>query len=89
MESNLPVYRSNGCVVIAMEILANILRLIGLFITVSGSWQLAGGLRDVVSGRLDERRRSAKAARIGLPLLIFGVILLFGGTWLANWARVQ
>lgn len=72
-----------------MEAVANILRFIGLFVTVSGLWQLTGGVRLVVSGRIDERRRSANSIKLGLPLLIIGVVLLFGGTWLANWARVR
>lgn len=72
-----------------MEVLANILRFIGLFITASGLWQLTGGVRLVVSGRIDERRRSASSIKLGLPLLIFGILLLFGGTWLANWASVR
>ena len=74
---------------IVMEILANVLRFVGLFVTVSGLWQLAGGVRWVVSGRVDERQRSANSARLGLPLLVVGIILLFGGTWLANWAQLQ
>lgn len=72
-----------------MEVLANVLRFVGLLVTVSGLWQLTGGVRLVVSGRIDERRRSASSIKLGLPLLIIGVILLFGGTWLANWARVR
>ncbi len=72
-----------------MEVIANVLRFIGLLITVSGLWQLAGGVRLVVSGRIDEKQRSARSVKIGLPLLVIGVILLFGGTWLANWARVR
>jgi hypothetical protein len=39
-----------------------------------------------VSGRIDERQSSARALRWGLPLLVIGVVLVFGGTWLANWA---
>lgn len=72
-----------------MEILANALRFMGLFVTVIGLWQLTGGLRVVVSGRLDERRQGARSVRIGLPLLLLGVILLCGGTWLAHWAQMQ
>jgi hypothetical protein len=71
-----------------MEVLANLLRFIGLVITVVGLWFSAGGLRVVVSGRIDERRRSANTLRWGLPLLIAGVVLLFGGTWLANRAML-
>jgi len=67
--------------------LANTLRLIGLLATVAGLWFSAGGMRVIVSGRIDERRRSAKSLRLGLPLLVAGVVLLFGGTWLANWAQ--
>lgn len=72
-----------------MEVLANVLRFIGLFVAVSGLWQLAGGVRLIVSGRIDERQRSANSVRIGLPLLIVGVVLLLCGTWLANWVRVR
>ncbi len=67
-----------------IQAFGNLLRLIGLFLTVSGLWFSAGGLRMVVSGRIDERKRSAKSLKLGLPLLIVGVLLLFGGTWLAN-----
>jgi hypothetical protein len=70
------------------ETIASIARLVGLAITAAGLWYSAGGMRVVVSGRIDEQRRSAKSLRIGLPLLIVGLVLLFGGTWLVNWARV-
>jgi hypothetical protein len=70
-----------------VELLANVVRLIGLVIVVPGLWFLAGGLRVVVSGRIDERRRSAKLLKLGLPLLVAGLLLLFGGTWLAGWAH--
>jgi hypothetical protein len=73
----------------ALEVVANIVRLIGLVLLVPGLWWLAGGLRVVVSGRIDERRRSASSLKIGLPLLVVGLLLFFGGTWLANWARMQ
>jgi hypothetical protein len=72
-----------------MEILANIIRFAGLVIVLPGLWYSAGGMRVVVSGRIDERKRSAKSLQIGLPLLVTGVLLLFGGTWLANWAQTQ
>jgi hypothetical protein len=48
----------------------------------------AGGMRVVVSGRIDERRRSASSLKWGVPLLLVGVLLVFGGTALANWARM-
>lgn len=72
----------------ALETLANVLRLVGLLVTLPGLWLSAGGLRVVVSGRIDERRQSAKSLRLGILLLIIGLILLFGGTWLANWVRI-
>jgi hypothetical protein len=72
-----------------LELFANLLRLLGLVIVLPGLWLSTGGMRVVVSGRIDERKKSAGALRIGLPLLIAGVLLLFGGTWLANWAQVR
>ena len=72
----------------ALEVVASIVRLVGLIVSVSGLWWLAGGLRVVVSGRIDERRRSASSLKLGLPLLVVGLLLIFGGTWLANWARM-
>jgi hypothetical protein len=71
----------------ALEVLANALRLIGLLVTVAGLWFSAGGMRVVVSGRVDERRKSAKSLKLGLPMLAVGVVLLFGGSWLAYWAQ--
>jgi hypothetical protein len=52
--------------------------------TVGGLWCSVGGLRYVVSGRIDERRRSANSLKRGLPLLCLGLLLLFGGTWLVS-----
>ena len=72
-----------------LEIFANVVRLAGLIAVLPGLWFSAGGMRVVVSGRIDERRSSARSLRIGVPLLILGVILLFAGTWLANWAQSQ
>ena len=71
-----------------MEAVANVVRLVGLVLTFVGLWFSAGGLRVVVSGRIDERQRSANSLKRGLPLLSFGVVLLLGSTWLANWARL-
>lgn len=70
-----------------LEVVANLLRFIGLFTTVAGLWFSASGMRVVVSGRIDERRRSAKSLKVGLPLLVAGLVLLFGGTWLAGRAQ--
>jgi hypothetical protein len=75
--------------VTGLEVAANVVRLLGLLIVLPGLWFSAGGLRVVVSGRIDERRRSANSLKVGLPLLVTGLLLLFGGTWLANWARLE
>ena len=72
-----------------LEVLAILLRLVGLAITLPGLWFAAGGMRIIVSGRIDERRRSARSLKWGLPLLVLGILLLFGGTWLANWTRTS
>lgn len=66
---------------------AEFLRFIGLALTVVGLWYSSGGLRVVVSGRIDERRRSANSLKRGLPLVALGVLLLFGGSSLAAWAK--
>ena len=71
----------------ALEVLANTLRLVGLIVTVAGLWFSAAGMRMVVSGRIDERRSSANSLKRGLPLLLVGVLVLIGATWLAHWAR--
>ncbi len=68
----------------AWGIVAVILRLVGLVCVLPGLFLAANGVRTVVSGRIDERKRSANALRLGLPLLVAGVLLLFGGSWLAN-----
>jgi O-antigen/teichoic acid export membrane protein len=70
-----------------METVGNVVRFVGLVFTVVGLWFSAGGLRVVVSGRIDERRRSVQSLKWGLPLLALGVVLLVGGTWLAHAAR--
>jgi hypothetical protein len=64
------------------EYLVNLVRLIGLALTFAGLWYAAGGLRVVVSGRIDERRQAADSLKKGLPLLAAGLVLLFGGGWL-------
>jgi hypothetical protein len=70
----------------AWQVVAMLVRLVGLVCLLPGLFLAAGGVRTVVSGRIDERKKSANALRLGLPLLVIGVLLLFGGTWLANWA---
>jgi hypothetical protein len=71
----------------ALEAMAVAMRLAGLVCLAPGLFLVASGVRTVVSGLIDERARSARSLRLGLPLLLTGVVLLFGGTWLANWAR--
>ncbi len=70
-----------------LEVVANLVRLVGVVMTIVGLWYSAGGLRVVVSGRIDERRKSANSLKRGLPLLAVGLLLLFGGTWLATWGQ--
>lgn len=70
-----------------LEFLANLVRFIGLAMTVVGLWYSASGVRIVVSGRIDERRKSAESLKRGLPLLAAGLLLLFGGPWLITWAQ--
>jgi hypothetical protein len=62
---------------------ATVLRLVGFVLTIWGLWKSAGGMRVVVSGRIDERNRSAKSLKLGLPLLVAGLAMLFLGSWLA------
>jgi O-antigen/teichoic acid export membrane protein len=70
--------------VIAVETIANIVRFLGLAVVIAGLWFSAGGMRVVVSGRMDERRRSSQSLKVGLPLLAVGLLLLFGSFWLAS-----
>jgi hypothetical protein len=71
------------------EILARLLQVGGLFVIVLGLWFSARGMRVVVSGRIDERRRSADSLKLGISLLIAGMLLLFGGAKLGNWALLR
>jgi hypothetical protein len=71
----------------ALEIAAGAVRLAGLVFVVPGLFLAASGLRVVVSGRIDERQRAGQGLKVGLPLLAVGLLLLFGGTWLTNWAH--
>jgi len=67
-----------------VETLGNLLRWSGLLAAVVGLWFSAGGMRVLVSGRVDERRRSANSLKRGLPLLLVGVLFFIAGTWLAD-----
>jgi hypothetical protein len=75
----------NDRAVTPQEILANFVRLVGWLLAIGGLWFLAGGLRVVVSGRIDERRRSAQSIKRGIVLSIVSALMLCGGTWLADW----
>jgi hypothetical protein len=70
-----------------LEVLGNVALFAGLLVTIVGLWFSAGGMRVVVSGRIDERRRSAMSLKKALILLALGLVLLFAGTWLVNWAQ--
>jgi hypothetical protein len=67
-----------------LEVLANVLRFAGLLVAVAGLWLSAGGMRVVVSGRIDERRKAATSLKRGLPLLGVGMALLLVGIWLGK-----
>jgi hypothetical protein len=68
------------------EVFVRLLQFIGLFVILLGLWFSARGMRVVVSGRLDERRQSARSLKLGIPLLIVGTLLiLMGGAALENW----
>jgi hypothetical protein len=74
---------------IALKILGYALSLLGIVSTVFGLWSVAGGLRVVVSSRLDERKQSGTAFKYGVPFAVVGILLLLGGIWLANWASAS
>jgi uncharacterized membrane protein len=63
---------------------ATLVRFVGLVLIVYGLWKSAGGMRVVVSGRIDERKRATKSLKIGLPLLVLGLAAEFFGMWLAS-----
>jgi hypothetical protein len=67
-----------------LELFGNVLRFAGLLVTIVGLWMSASGMRVVVSGRIDERKKSAGSLKRGVPLLVAGLLLLFGGSWLAG-----
>lgn len=67
--------------------LATVLRFVGLVVILAGLWKSAGGMRVVVSGRIDERKRASSSLKIGLPLLVLGLAVEFLGMWLASWGH--
>jgi hypothetical protein len=74
--------------VTAWELLARLLQFVGLLVVIIGLWFSARGMRVVVSGRIDERRRSASSLKVGIPISIVGVLLLVGGAMLGKWATL-
>jgi hypothetical protein len=73
--------------VIVLVLVVHFARFVGLVVLVMGLWFSAGGMRVVVSGRLDERRRASGSLRRGIPLVVVGLLMLVGGTWILNWIR--
>jgi hypothetical protein len=69
---------------IALRGFGYVLAVIGSLATMFGLWCVAGGLRVVVSRRIDERNQSFRTVIVGVPFVVVGMILLFGGLWLAN-----
>jgi hypothetical protein len=51
---------------------------------VFGLWFSSGGLRMIVSGRLDERNAAARSLKLGVPLLGSGIVLVLFGMWMEN-----
>lgn len=64
------------------EAVGVLLLYVGMVVTLAGLWQLAGGLRTVVSGRIDEKQRSAGSLKRGVPFLAIGLTLLLCALWL-------
>ena len=71
------------------DVVARLLQFVGLLVVVFGLWNCARGMRVVVSGRIDEKRASGRSLKIGIPLLLTGIVLLIGGVMLGNWALAQ
>jgi hypothetical protein len=69
----------------ALKVLGNAMWIVGLLSTIFGLWCAAGGLRAIVSRRIDEREQSGRAAKFAVPFIIAGITLVLGGLWLANW----
>ena len=65
-----------------LAFLSVIIRLTGLVLVVLGLWYSTGGVRIIVSGRIDERNDASESLKLGLPLLGAGLVLLIFGVWL-------
>jgi hypothetical protein len=70
----------------ALRIVGELLLAIGVLSAVFGIWCAAGGLRVVISNRTDEKKQSGRSARFAVLYIVVGLILSFGGLWLASWA---
>jgi uncharacterized membrane protein len=65
-----------------LELLSIVLRLAGVTLIVFGLWFSTGGVRMVVSGRIDERNQAQHSLKLGLPLLFGGLFVVWFGFWL-------
>lgn len=65
-----------------LELIAILLRLAGLTMIVFGLWYSTGGVRLIVSGRIDERNEARQSLRLGVPILVGGIVVLMFGFWL-------
>jgi hypothetical protein len=70
----------------ALRFLGEALLVVGAMSAMFGLWCAAGGLRVVISNRTDERKQGSKSARFAVLYIVAGLILSFGGLWLAGWA---
>jgi hypothetical protein len=70
----------------AVRVLGELLLAVGVLSAVFGLWCAAGGLRVVVSNRSNEQKQGGKSARFAVLYILVGLILSFGGLWLAGWA---
>jgi hypothetical protein len=70
----------------AVRILGDALFVLGVVSGVFGLWCAVGGLRVVISNRRDEQQRSGTSARFAVLFIVVGLVLSFGGLWLAGWA---
>jgi hypothetical protein len=67
-----------------LEAIRTLFLLGGMAVTLVGLWFSSAGLRVVVSGRIDERRRSGVSLKRGLIVLLVGVLLLLGSFMLTG-----
>jgi hypothetical protein len=70
----------------ALRLLGEAMLAVGAMSAMFGLWCAVGGLRVVVSSRVDEKRQGSRSARFAVLYIVAGLILSFGGLWLAGWA---